>query len=231
MKDEHAAVSIEVLIWLPIMVFVYAGGIQYFMAYRQETQMTKATFMIGDLLSREEGIVSIADLEGLQDVFEFVTDAEGKTNMRFSQVQRVGNALTVTDSYSTDGGAQLTDARLRGFYDQIPTLQDNERVIVVEAYLTYEPYFSFFLPSRVMERFVPTRSRYTPQMVFDPAIPAPSGVVNTGGSFDDGTTVNQETAVDFTGPGMWINGMWIPLPNQAPVAPDPSDPGSGTNPQ
>ncbi|WP_371154736.1 TadE/TadG family type IV pilus assembly protein [Jannaschia sp. 2305UL9-9] len=174
LRAETAAMSIEAAIMLPIMMIMYIGAFSYFDAYRREAVITKATYAIGDLLSREEGTVTAVDFEGLHDLYETITFSEGATRLRFSEIRRVSGSLEVVWSYGTDGSTQLTTATLGSVAAQVPTLLDNERIVVVESFNDYEPAFNVGLFARTQMRFVPTRQRYAARLDYDASVPAPS---------------------------------------------------------
>ncbi|UWQ17498.1 TadE/TadG family type IV pilus assembly protein [Jannaschia sp. M317] len=170
LHDEDAAISVEAAIILPVLGIFYVAAFSYFDAYRREAVMTKATYMVSDMLSREEGTITPIDLEGLQDVFEFVTFSEGNTWMRFTEVRRESDEIRVMWSYATDGNPLQTNATINAHLRNIPVLQDNERTVVVESFTNYEPPFNVNLSDRTFERFVTTRQRYAARLDFDGTI-------------------------------------------------------------
>ncbi|MGB3408407.1 MAG: hypothetical protein WBA67_13035 [Jannaschia sp.] len=182
LRDDRAALSIEAAIMLPLLAVLYVTGFGYFDAYRREAVLTKATYTMGDLLSREEGTITPFDLEGLQDVFEFLTFSEGDTWLRTTEVRRTGDSVAVTWSYATDGNQVMTTARLQGYLNQIPSLADGERVVLTESFTDFEPVFNIGLTDRTFTRFITTRQRYAPRLDLDSTV-MPSDVTNV--RFDD----------------------------------------------
>lgn len=170
LSDETASLSIEAAIALPLMGILYVGAFSYFDAYRREAVMTKATYAVGDLLSREEGTVTAVDFEGMQDLFELLTFSEGETTLRISEIRRDDSDLEVVWSYGTDGTDILTDALLSGLTGQIPPLVDNERIVVVESFSNFTPVFDVGLTSRTQMKFAPTRQRYSARLDYDSTV-------------------------------------------------------------
>src|SRR6056297_3345955 len=82
LKREDGAVAIEAAVILPLLGFAYVAGFAYFDNYRREVLLTKATYTVADILSRETGVVTANDFEGMQDIFEFLTFSEGQTRLR-----------------------------------------------------------------------------------------------------------------------------------------------------
>src|SRR6056297_2500528 len=95
---EDGAIAIEAAIILPLLGFAYVAGFAYFDNYRREALLTKATYTVADILSRETGVVTANDFEGMQDIFEFLTFSEGQTRLRFTQIERVAGELVISSS-------------------------------------------------------------------------------------------------------------------------------------
>ena len=168
-RDEAAAMSIEAAIILPVLIFLYAAGFVWFDAYRRESQIFKASYAVADLLSRRSDLVSPADLDGLQGVFEtLVASAPGAAYMRFSELRRTAGGVEVVWSYATDDQPALTTARLQGLLRRVPTLVEGERVTLVESYVIDTPFFAVGLDERIIANVIPTRQRYDPRLAFAP---------------------------------------------------------------
>lgn len=165
-RSERASLSIEAAIMLPILVVLFVVGYQFFDQYRREAQMTKASFAVADALSRRPNAVTIDELNGLERVYEYLTYSEGNSYMRFTEVRRDGDGMEIVFSYATDGQAAMTDERLAGFLRQIPRLDDNQRITLIEAYTYDAPVFSVGLEDRIIPNFVPMNHRYTAGNVF-----------------------------------------------------------------
>lgn len=159
-RSERGALSIEAAIMLPILVLMYVVGYQYFDQYRREAQMTKASYAVADALSRRPNAITIADLNGLERLYEYLTYSEGDSYMRFTEVRRKGDKMKIIFSYATDGQPAMTSERLEGFLSQIPRLDDNERVTLVEAYTYDSPFFDVGLDDRIIQNFIPMSHRY-----------------------------------------------------------------------
>ena len=158
--EDRAALSIEAAIMLPLLVAIYVAGYQFFDQYRRETQMTKASFAVADMLSRQSGFVTPHDLNGLEGIYETMTASVGDSFMRFTELRRRADGLDILFSYATDGQPAMTQALLQGFMNRIPRLDLNARVTLVEAYTYDEPVFNVGLRDRIIPNIVPMDHRY-----------------------------------------------------------------------
>ena len=168
-RDERAALSIEAAIMIPVLMFLYAAGFSWFDAYRRESEIDRASYAVSDLLSRRGDLVTPADLDGLQGVFETLVGASPEgAYMRFTELRRGAAGIEVVWSYATDDRPALTTARAQGLLRQIPTLAPDERVTLVEAYTYDAPAFNVGIRERIIANVIPTRQRYEPRLAFAP---------------------------------------------------------------
>lgn len=60
---------------LPILIWAFFGSFTIFEAFRQRSISLKATYTIADMLSRQIDAVGPDAIDGLNDVFEYLTFA------------------------------------------------------------------------------------------------------------------------------------------------------------
>ncbi len=175
-KEERAAVSIEAAIMLPALIFLFVAGYQYFESYRKETLITKASYAIADVLSRQLSAFGPGYVEGLEQVFETMTLTEGRSWIRVTEIVRTDDGLEIADegngnqTWATDNQPVMTPARLQAIEAKIPRMQLNERVTLVETFTLDIPAFRVGISPRIISTFSPTRQRYARlPMVVEPA--------------------------------------------------------------
>lgn len=52
LKDDHASMTVEFVLALPLLLFWYIGSISYYSAYKARTEAAAAAFTIADIASR-----------------------------------------------------------------------------------------------------------------------------------------------------------------------------------
>lgn len=167
--DTRGSVTLEMVFVIPMLLIVILALFVYFDAFRNQRTNISASYTVSDLLSRQTEPVTPAMIEGMHDLYDFITRSRFQTSMRVSSVyydvreQR----YTVVWSYATRGGTALTTAALQDRTDRLPTIPRGDTALIVEAGIDYEPPFSAGLSEQVMRYFVVTRPRFAPQVVYD----------------------------------------------------------------
>ena len=170
-RDTEGNMSLEAVIWLPLILTVLAATFSYHDAFRYKSLNTKAAFTISDALSRETDPIDDDYVDGMLDLLEYLTRSEGPYSLRITLVR-----------YDEDDGAyEAIWSQVRGSFeaieaasadnwaDKLPVMLHNERVIVVET----ETDYATPLPmpgldtSNMFYNFVFTRPRFAPQIVWD----------------------------------------------------------------
>ncbi len=85
-RDSGGAVTIETLIVLPLMFWALVATLVFFDGFRSRNQTQVAAQTVADLLSREANMFTINYLEGMNDVFDFISDTRFPTRMRISSI-------------------------------------------------------------------------------------------------------------------------------------------------
>ena len=166
---ERAAISVETAVMLPLLVFLYLTTWVYFDAYRKRAILEKASFTVGDLLSRQTDTIHDADIEGLRDLFAFIASTGETSWLRVSEITRVtADDWDVEWSYATGRNPILRDSHLERVAADLPEITVGARVIIVQTHTRYFPVFNVGLPHRVMTTFTPTRTRYAGQLSYSP---------------------------------------------------------------
>lgn len=178
--DAAGSMSAELVIILPLLMAWVAMSLVFYDGYYQRVLNQKAAYTLADLLSRENSqAIGPTYIQGLDSVFDFLTDTEdsgGKIRVTLVYCQEhcaagdPARKLNLDWSRSSSGTyPQLTQSDLNTSYlDQIPLAAKGDRQIVLETYLDYVPLLDIGLDDDiVMEMFVVTRPRFTPQLVWD----------------------------------------------------------------
>lgn len=168
-EDTRGTVAIEAVLALPVLFWTFLASFVYFDAYRQTSINVKAAYMVGDVLSRETNAVDDDYLDGMKSLFDFLTNANTNTKLRVTVVRWDDDQEAYRRDWSQTRGsvAALTNNDLAQMEDRMPTLADNERVILVETWSSYTPPFKVGLASRESYNFVFTSPRFAPLLAWE----------------------------------------------------------------
>ncbi|MCO8146249.1 hypothetical protein NHN26_13560 [Rhodovulum tesquicola] len=180
-RDTSGNMVIELLLMLPLFLWVLLGIITYFYGFHMKTIGLKGAYTVSDLLSREmEGPVTPAYIEGLDGIFNYVTNtADPLGRLRVTVItctdkcdkDDTGRELDIDWSYGTNGLTPMTKTDLNTIFEaSIPLLPAHDRVILVETQVLYRSPVSpiwFGVGDTQMESFVVTRPRFVPKLEWE----------------------------------------------------------------
>lgn len=171
-EDCRASLSVETTIIMPLLTWWYVGSFVYFDAFRQQNVNLKAAYTLADMISREgggggggsDGKVGPEYLDGLNRVFDYLTTSDKPTWIRvtFLDMDQVTGKYRKLYSKTTKGKPEHTNDTLNARADRIPLLAPGEKVVLVETFAAYEPFFNVGLGARWFENFIVTRPRFAP---------------------------------------------------------------------
>ena len=176
-REENASQSVEAVLVIPLLIWAFLATYTFFDVYRAKSLALKANYAISDLISRETNTMDMNYLLGAESVYEYLTQASPDPWVRVTVVYCDANcgdntrSLRVDWSKATDSLPTFSDEDLMNSLDPIiPWLAEDERVIIVETSVEYEPPFSQNLTGiggRTFVDIVMTRPRFAGWVCWD----------------------------------------------------------------
>lgn len=166
-KRDTGAISVETVLVMPVLFIALILSFVFFDAFRRYNISVKAAYTIGDILSRRSNAVTDADFEGLKDLYEFLTFANGDPWLRYSEVRRGDVGYEIEWSYATDNQPVRNNENISALLARMPVMAVGERVIVVETYSDYTPPLNIELPTQTFENIIVTRPRFSSFVQYD----------------------------------------------------------------
>lgn len=171
--DEGGSVTMEFMVALPLLVAWLVGSFVMFDMFWSYSQAEKATYVIGDLVSRVDA-VSDSIFDEYAVVYGLMTPrAPGPTDLRISTVAFEDGNYVLRWSHVTHGVAgaastgtmPLTDATLP--LAILPTLAEFDSVVLVEAFTPFVPIAGWFgLEPFTMANQVTLRPRFVREISY-----------------------------------------------------------------
>ncbi|MFZ7093219.1 TadE/TadG family type IV pilus assembly protein [Primorskyibacter sp. 2E233] len=172
-RDEAGNVTIESLLWLPLIMTILAATFSLHDAFRYKSLNIKAAYTISDALSRETAPIDDAYLDGMVDLLSYLTRSAGPYSLRVTLVRYTdaGGGYQVEWSQTRGGFEAMTGSDLTNLSANLPNMLNNERIIVVETQTEYRP--PFVVPglntANLFYNFGFTRPRFAPKIVWSDA--------------------------------------------------------------
>lgn len=170
-QDNSGSITVEFVLAMPILFWSFMAAYVFFDGYRQSAVNLKAAYTISDLVSRETSFIDDDYIDSMLNLLQLMTDASssGDVTMRISVIRWDQD----DDRYYLDWSAnrgfseELTNANLNDLKDRLPTMPDNERVILVETNTVFVPLFNIGMDDINLSNFVFTRPRFVSQVPWD----------------------------------------------------------------
>lgn len=138
--DRRGVAAIEFALIAPVLIVLLLGCVTLFVAFRDSQDAEKATFTIGDLMSRRTDPVDNAFLSTTQQLFlQMVSRPAERTKYRISSLARSGGKFSVAWSYAVAPRTALRTADIPT--DSLPVVADGDSLILVETAVSYDPLF------------------------------------------------------------------------------------------
>ena len=183
LRAEDGSVSIEAILMFPLLIWAWIAMYTFFEGLRENNINLKASYTIGDLLSRETSTIDMDYLNGMTGVFAWLTRTQAPVQMRVTVVRwnEDDQRHDLVWSRGLQGQTDLTQAGVTAaLTPSIPILADADTAIVVETWADFEPIVEIGLKDTTIYNLVVTPPRFSDQLVLE-------GVNDGGGTaHDDG---------------------------------------------
>lgn len=135
--DERGSLSIEFMLWIPVLIFWLVFSVSVFNAYQTRNQTAKAAHTLADIVSRkhewsESAFAELYRLEGT-----LLTLARSGFDLRVTAVRRVGRDVVVNWSSASGGLDPLTTDTFP--VGALPAMADLDTMIYTEVRVPWAP--------------------------------------------------------------------------------------------
>ena len=170
-RDERgAAVTLEYILFLPVLLFTLTGGYFLFDAYRERMLAQKAAFTLSDLVSRETMEVTNEYLDSMYTLMDYITRTARPEGMRMDVVQwdAETSSFSLTCTVTRGSGLDpLTNADVEDYDERLPALADAESLVIINTRFRYTLYDYLLNQELVLKDFVFVRPRFAPTVTCD----------------------------------------------------------------
>lgn len=168
-QDTSGAVTIEFVLIMPFLFWAFMASYVYFDGYRQSATNLKAAFTISDLISRETDPINDEYIDSMHNLLELMTRSTSRIELRISVLRwdEDDDRYYVSWSEARNMAEILTDANVDQITDSLPTMSDQDRLILVETANTFVPLYNVGMENKELNNFVYSRPRFAPQVIWE----------------------------------------------------------------
>ena len=172
LRDTRGAVTAEALVALPLLIWAHLATYQYFDAFQTLARNQKATYTLADAISRQTGTVTPAFITGMNTLYAYLDGSVAEstairvTCISWNPALGSSGQYYVVWSDASGAGAALTSTTLQSLISRFPVIAASDTLIMVETKIGYTPAFKIGLQPQMLNSYVITRPRISPQVVY-----------------------------------------------------------------
>lgn len=136
-RDERGVSAVEFALLLPVMLALLLGSVTVFDLFRTEQSAEKATFTVGDMMSRTKTSISQNDLKLMVAFIDNTVEHQGDARLRVSSISNINGQLKVDWSRS-EGNTAVAMGNVS--LDGIPQMAAGDSVILTEAFVPHRAF-------------------------------------------------------------------------------------------
>ncbi|HEV7293681.1 MAG TPA: TadE/TadG family type IV pilus assembly protein [Devosia sp.] len=140
-RDERGASAVEFALIAPVLLALLLGSVTLFDLFRTAQSVDKATFTIGDIMSRKLSVTA-KELDNNLALLQQAVPAANDGGLRVSSISRIENALVLDWSESVGNTTSLKNVEVP--YDLIPTMANGDSVILTESVVPHRAFIAGF---------------------------------------------------------------------------------------
>lgn len=164
-RDERGSITVEFVIWVPILVLWFAGSISYFDGYRERGRAAKMSHVVSDILTRQAEIDDdlITDLYDMMEIM--LPGTPPGMVLRVTSVEYRDGSYQVLWSVASGGGAPMETEDIP--VAKMPAMAELDTVIVTETTVPFQPALDIVgIGERTWTSFLPARPRFVHSVAY-----------------------------------------------------------------
>lgn len=173
--DTSGNVTVETLIIIPILFWAVTLTWEFFELHRFKSVREKASYVVVDMISREQNGVDTAYLDNTLSLYDEVVRQSGNNQLRVSSIMFRDNdpSIDTDDEYIVlwsevrgEGPIQpIKTSEIKDGADFIPSMADQSTLIMIQTLSHYQPAFKVGLGANVpIDTHVFTSPRFVAQV-------------------------------------------------------------------
>ena len=169
-RREDGYMVVDTVMALPFLCWAFVALYSYWDGYRAATQVQKATYVVADLISREQRPINAAYINGMRQSMNQILPGDLDTELRVTAIvwSQLRNRYEVEwSAVSGTLAPLLTTGLLAPLVSKIPMMVDGDTAVIVETWVDYKATFVLGgVQDMRMTQFVVTPPRFAPRIVY-----------------------------------------------------------------
>ena len=180
-RRTDGSISVEAMLMLPLLIWCFLGAYVFYDAYRAQFVNGKASYTIGDILSRETDYITPEYLDSIYNLHQVLVGRPTPVRLRVSVItyDEGDDTYSVIWSENRGGGGTIDDGELAGMLAMIPEMADASRAIVVQTSMEYAPIYSAGVGTMQFDDLIVTRPRFAGQLCWNTVNENPTATTAT----------------------------------------------------
>ena len=166
--DDRGSITIEFVIWFPVLMFWLVGTIVFFDAFKSRGNLTTANATVADIVSRN----SVVSEDYITLLYNLQTGMLPRTTGNGLRISSINYSDAGNGSYSVEWSAaagafteELEDGDI--IVELMPDMYDAESILFIESSVPYVPLTAFLgVTFRTLTSEIAISPRYESQVVW-----------------------------------------------------------------
>jgi len=139
-RNQQGASLVEFALLVPILLFLLMGTVTLFDLFRSWQNVEKATFTVGDIMSRETGALTQSKLEGMLTLTRNVVTSGAQGGLRVSSIGKKNGVITVHWTHSVGSHVPASTPSV----SLAPALAEGDSVLLTESFVPHAGFANLF---------------------------------------------------------------------------------------
>jgi Flp pilus assembly protein TadG len=140
LRNERGASIVEFALLAPVLLLLLLGTVTLFDLFRTLQSVEKATFTVGDMMSRETGAMTSAKLDSMLTLTRQMVATASDGGLRVSSIIKQGGTMTV--QWTRTVGANVPNTALN--MAVLPDVAEGDSVLLTESFVPHRAFVRLF---------------------------------------------------------------------------------------
>lgn len=170
LRDDRGDANLEAIIFFPFLITLIAISLVLYDAFRRDSLAQKASYTIGDMVSRETESVNSAYMDNARELVATMVGTDiSNVTLRVSQIKYRSKQNDYRRNWSYATGPHdnsLNNTEVAAIRSQLPMMANQERIILVDTFVSYDWPFNIGIDDVIFKNRVFTRPRFAPKVAW-----------------------------------------------------------------